>query len=439
MEVLSTGEKIKKLRIDIGLKQDDLTNEEITRSLISMIENNKRALTVGTAKVIAAAFNKYYKNLGKEITPDYLLESEAEQVKRIITHKLEEMQLILKKPKYANEEQVKESFEKLIIMAQQWDLEEVLADLYFIRGDFYYNIYQYNQALNDYFYAQEFYLRKAQFDKVASLYNSIGCCHHHLMLIDQALLYYNRAYDTITVYQTNNYENMKMHLVFDQVLCYRILKKYDMALKLIASFKELSYYNEEYYHQILLLEANTYCDIQNYERAAKIYDKLLNKANRLSADTIVLIYMNYAKMYEKINNHEKSIFYIETAFNYKDEIQPYYLPNLFYNKAKSYFALNKTEEAISLIQKGLSLAEKVTKIEMVLKLYFLLVEIKITNGNFSEAEDHLLYVEKYVMDSNIEDKCIDVYTYFIELYTKANNIKKCLEYVAKLRGLRNVG
>jgi len=52
MRVLSTGEKIKNLRKGIGLKQEDIVSDEITRSLISMVENNKRNLTYKTAKVL---------------------------------------------------------------------------------------------------------------------------------------------------------------------------------------------------------------------------------------------------------------------------------------------------------------------------------------------------------------------------------------------------
>ena len=87
MKVLSIGEKIKQLRMDIGLNQDDLTNDEITRSLISMIENNRRSLTHNTAKIIATTLNQYYSNLGKHITAEYLLETKPQQAERLIREK----------------------------------------------------------------------------------------------------------------------------------------------------------------------------------------------------------------------------------------------------------------------------------------------------------------------------------------------------------------
>lgn len=82
MEVISAGEKIKRLRTDLGLKQEDISNDEITRSLISMIENNKRNLTIRSAKIISRELNKYYINLGEKISTDRLLESEVGSLKK---------------------------------------------------------------------------------------------------------------------------------------------------------------------------------------------------------------------------------------------------------------------------------------------------------------------------------------------------------------------
>jgi len=91
MELLTPGEKIKKLRRELGLKQDDLTNEEVSKSLISMIEGNKRGLTEGTANIIAQSLNRYYGSMEKTITPEYLLETPQEQIQKIVMKEKEEL------------------------------------------------------------------------------------------------------------------------------------------------------------------------------------------------------------------------------------------------------------------------------------------------------------------------------------------------------------
>ena len=56
-EILSSGKKIKRIRKELGLKQHEITMGEVTRILISIIENDKAALTEKVAKVIADNIN----------------------------------------------------------------------------------------------------------------------------------------------------------------------------------------------------------------------------------------------------------------------------------------------------------------------------------------------------------------------------------------------
>lgn len=231
MKIISTGEKIKQLRIDIGLNQDDLTNDEITRSLISMIENNKRNLTYRAAKVIADSLNQYYINLGKRITPDYLLESEVEQAQRLIKERLDEMQQLIDHPMVGNENQVVENFKKLIKFARQWKLDSMVAQLYETRGKYYFNTYRYNAAISDSISALEYYLEKKNYDKAITLYFQIGNCYFQLMLYDQALLYYNRALALVHTNPSENTDRDQMLLMYNRILCYYRQKKIRFSTK----------------------------------------------------------------------------------------------------------------------------------------------------------------------------------------------------------------
>ncbi len=436
MRIMSTGEKIKKLRTDIGLNQDDLTNDEITRSLISMIENNKRNLTYRAAKVIAAALNQYYPNLGKKITPDFLLETEIEQAQRIIKEKLEEMRQLFENPSPQNEAQVQKGIKGLIEFAKEWKLDSVVAELQMTRGKFYYETYQYNDALQDFFSAQAYYLKSEQYDKVASLYNLMGTSHYQLMLIDQALLYFSQLETILDLHRPQNYDRMKMLLVFNQMLCYRRQNKYDLVLKGASIFKELPYYDDEYYQRMSIIEANTYRDIQHYDRAIKLYNKLLKKPDKLTIDNLMLVYENLSDLYEMKEDYQKSLHYITIAHDYTEKINNFYIPYLFLRKAKLNLKLNKIDEAIQLINNGLMIAEKVSGIDKLLDLHFLNIEINLQTSKYFETENSLHQLEKFITVNEINDKLIALYTYFIELYCRTNNIEKCLEYTRKVRGFK---
>ena len=83
MEILSPGQKIKKIRKDLKINQKDVSGGKITRELISIIENDKSTLTPAVAEIIAENINKICRerNLDYTLSSEYLLEDVREQTK----------------------------------------------------------------------------------------------------------------------------------------------------------------------------------------------------------------------------------------------------------------------------------------------------------------------------------------------------------------------
>ena len=94
-EILSSGKKIKRIRKELGLKQHEITKGEVTRNLISIIENDKAALTEKVAKVIADNINMACseQNIDYHVSAKYLLESEEYQAERVVDKYLLLLQL----------------------------------------------------------------------------------------------------------------------------------------------------------------------------------------------------------------------------------------------------------------------------------------------------------------------------------------------------------
>jgi len=313
MEILSAGEKIKKLRCDLGLKQDDITNEEVTKSLISMIENNKRSLSWNTAQIIAGCLNRYYSALGKDITPEFLMETEMDQARRIIEEEIIHSQPIIK-TKNVDETLINRSFDKMVDLANQWGLQKEVADLYILKGEYYYYSFQYNKALKDYSDGLEYYMAAKDYGQVARIYNFIGAAYHMMTLVDQALLYYTKAYDTAVEHKIENIDVIKVEAVFNRIICYRKIYKYDMALQQIYIFKELKSDEPNFstrMDNVILMEANTHRDLKNYERAERLYHRLLGKGDRLEPNTLFLVYDNLTVLYRELSETQKALEYIE--------------------------------------------------------------------------------------------------------------------------------
>lgn len=436
MRVLSTGEKIKSLRKGIGLKQEDIVSDEITRSLISMIENNKRNLTYKTAKIIARELNKYYVNLGKEITPDLLLESEVEQAQRIIRERLDEMKQLLDNPVPGNEYQVEESFEKLMSFAEEWNLDEMIAVLHEAKGRYYYKTYLYNEALGEFFSSLEYYLHKAKYHKVADLYNFIGSCYFQMNLYDQALVYYDRVYEITITREIENQNQMKTLSLRNKILCYQRLKRYDRVIEFVDMFKKNFPKEDENFFNVLLVEAMNFQDIGNYTKAQKIYDALIKKGAHVPAGIMLLAYENYAALYQHQQEYEKSLECIRLAYQYIDEEKPNYTVYLFLNEAKLYHKMGRVNEAEAIIEKGLILANKVNKLDVLFDLLMLKYEIYLDAENYGQAEAQLKNVEDFVKEHKLNDRLVDVFLRYTELYCKTNELEKCFQYITKAKDLK---
>ena len=158
-EILSSGKKIKKIRKELGLKQHEITGGEVTRNLISIIENDKAALTEKVAKVIADNINMACneRNIDYHVSARYLLESEEYQAERVVDKYLENLSV-------DNLQLVDEIEEFLMI----YDLTDKKRSIYEKIGDLYKEIKDYYKSYTYYIKAFES-IRKDNIDDMAAM------------------------------------------------------------------------------------------------------------------------------------------------------------------------------------------------------------------------------------------------------------------------------
>ncbi len=142
MEFLTPGERVKKIRKMLKMKQRELQAENITRGFISMIEGNRTTMSRETASIIAEKFNKKAQELGVDlnIDGDYLLMTPAEEAEYYCIQKLSRINTI------ENLEKLKEIFE----IADEYKLKRVTALAYIKIGDVMYKNQHYQDAFIDY-------------------------------------------------------------------------------------------------------------------------------------------------------------------------------------------------------------------------------------------------------------------------------------------------
>lgn len=70
MRFLTTAEKVKKLREQLNIKQEDLISEKVTRAFVSMIETGRRDISFFTATKLAEKFSKKAEELNINLNID---------------------------------------------------------------------------------------------------------------------------------------------------------------------------------------------------------------------------------------------------------------------------------------------------------------------------------------------------------------------------------
>ncbi|TDT72417.1 helix-turn-helix protein [Hypnocyclicus thermotrophus] len=135
-ELLTPEEKLKRLRKRFGLKQHEITGDEITRNLISMIENGKAKLTKENGIKIVNTINGILKkrNINIFISPSELLESLDEQTDKIFIDYIEKFS------SHSTEELVQEinSFTKhKKTFHSKFILYTKIADFYILNKQYY--------------------------------------------------------------------------------------------------------------------------------------------------------------------------------------------------------------------------------------------------------------------------------------------------------------
>ncbi|WP_026476961.1 helix-turn-helix domain-containing protein [Alkaliphilus transvaalensis] len=433
MYIFSPGEKIKRLRREIGLKQDQLTDDQITRSLISMIENEKRNLSEETAEIIATRLTRHYESYGKVITANYLLESKEDQVKNIIDTQLISLTELMTNYQNLNSDHVFNIFNKLLTLAEDWSIKEHYAKTLLVRGDYHFSINRYNDALMDFFNCLDYYLGDRDNETTASIYNKIGSSFLKKGFVDEGLLYYNKACAIIEVLNTNSLNSIKILSTYNMISCYRRLKKFDLVFKYVSLFKELKDYNENLYSEVLLMEANTYYDLGIYEKAKIIYDELLTRNPQVDSNILLTTYNQLAKIYHYMGNSKESQEYTQKIDELIENHSITFSSDVYCALAKYYCDLSLIDKALSLLDKGFRYAKIQNNLEAMISIKLLIADIYREHiKDYDEAESHILYLEEHFKNHAYKDKHVEVYAKIAKFYCLINNPARCIKYLDKI-------
>lgn len=375
MKFLDSNEKIKKLRKDLNMKQQDLQDKNITRGLISMIEIGRRKLKYDTAVVLAKKFNKRANKLGIELSIDgnYLMRSPEEDARLYCLEKLKRNDISI------------DEIEKLLYIIKTYNLTDVNAETYSKLGDIYYNKKSYHSAFTNYSQALDIFKNLKQDKKISYLYWRIGLCKMNLFQYSDCIIYLN-----FSIHYSMAHEDIKIYelALYDISLAYRKINKIDLCLENINKYLSIQNKKDNFIFYIYanILKADCFEAKNDPKTTINIYNHLIYKVINLKVPVLGYIYNNLGLVYCHMNDFKNSIKYFDKAKIFKYKFDKSSLSHTYIEKSYVFIKQELYEKAIESIKTGLQNAVEYKDMEYLTKGNFMLSRIYEKLGYYNELE-----------------------------------------------------
>lgn len=342
-EILSPGEKIKRIRKNLNLKQFQIVGEDVTRNLISAIENDKANLTPKVAKIIASNINKFCKenNIPFKVTEEYLLEDTITQANIIADKYIEFIKLNEKNPSF--------DFSNTVKNAEDFFLKYNLPEKKVIVYELFGNILTSNF---DYYKAYTYYIKSYEnCTKISNTTSEIDILSK-LSYICMKLNKYNEAIDynqLALIHSSCLSANLLFSFKFNNALAYKKLNMLEEALNeltyLEKLFKDL---DENYKFQALTLKANCYKELKQYKSAIDLHTSLLVATNN-NVERSLIIICNLLEIYLLLKDRKNTKKLLDKCSNYlssyKQTEDSEYTCQIYREIANSYLLIEDIELA----------------------------------------------------------------------------------------------
>lgn len=347
--IMTQGEKLKNIRNKYDLKQEDITGGEITRNLISIIENNKANITEATAKILATNINLICKerNIDFEVTPDYLLEGVIPQSKKVA----EEYIQYIKKLEIEEISKIDSILTEIDVFLKTYDTEEKKPNLYI-------EIALKFKDNNQYVKSNDYSLKAFESSK------DLKTTTRALILLTQCNIYLARYEDAIKynniLLELNNDPQVQYNTKYNLSLCYKKLKKYNESIEVLNSItekhKDILESSIAEYVDIYLLIGSCLTELNSFNKAINIYKDLLKMAEDKKEK--ICIMLNLADVYNKTKdsvNLQKINTKILNILNNNPNISKDYESYIYLSLAKNLKSLDQDYNLVkSLLLKALN-------------------------------------------------------------------------------------
>ena len=419
MQILSLGEKIKKLRKEQNMTLKELAGDRITAAQISHIERDKSHTSQELLEYLAD-------KLG--VSVDYLLETKEMQSKKITDNLILKSEIYIKCDEL---EEAEEQINEIIKVCKNYKLTEnygkcnnLLAEIYCKRGDYSSAVYYYEKALY-------YFIKNEDKEDIYNCYVSIGDIYGLDKFHKGALTHYMFAKEVL---EESNIEDGDIYKELYSKISksYMNLKQPQKALEFMEKIDRID--NEDNVKEevnILVMKAKGLLSVGKYVESKECFNKALEIIKKEeNKNRLAQVYLTMSNIYSEIGDVDKHLEYSQKVYDITKRDENKYMMESLFNMIESY------------VQKGeYEMAKKYCKLALVSSIknkdkYYEYKSLKFYSDmykNQDEVETAIDYLNKCItIANNLQDSKI-LANLYIELGKLYSNISKDkeLEYYQK--------
>lgn len=400
MIFLTVGEKLRRLRHQLNIEQDVLTQIGVSRNFISMIETNKRDLTETRAIQLTELLRSIAKdkNIDLDISDDYLLLEPSKEAEKYCCSALENLKTLSE----AND---------IYEIIKAYSLELVKPKYFLAIADMLFEEKNYASAFVHYLDSLDYYRRINNHEKTPYIYNRLGRCRSLKLDYSEALFYFAKSYESALLYKD---DKMLKIVLYNVAWCNINLKETENALHFINRYLELCNTKDTFedYIRGTILKADCYAKKQDFELAITIYTDSIKLFEDAYNPLLGYIYNNLGEISMKINSFTQALQYFDKAQLVIEKSAMERISHTLIHKAELYLQNNDYDEALLQTVQAIAYAKSFKDNEYLYKGYKLL--------------------ETIYSHTNNTEKLKQVYTDMLTLLKGTSNLDSIMKIHAKL-------
>ncbi len=367
--ILSPGEKIKKLRIDLNLKQNDIVDEQVTRNFISMLENGKTKLSYKVAQIIADRVKDICALQGVPFiySADYLMETVEEQVKKQCDRYIS----LLTEGKNSVNGDVCSEIESFIT---QYNHLNTLA-LSLALAEFYDEKQAYAKEYHTVFTAFAAQMPSFHSKPYIKLLLYLTYCCIRLEKYEEALKYC----DYVLEHQSLLIDRHLFAFKYNRTLSFLNLKRFEAVCHEVTQMNDTFHYTPDQKININTLLALAHMYLKNYDVSESILLSMHEKASALGSGFKRMNLSNLLRLYLEKNDLECiQLYYKKCMQSLSEEKETSYyqgVKDLFVDLTIANIKMGNFEEAVATCQNTFDFCFKRNHFQTAIKCVALMIDV----------------------------------------------------------------